>query len=192
MNEENRNKHLQQTNEIYQEIGKFAVQFEMLTHAFQMGIQQILSKSGLANSNLTNIILADQTAYPLKSMLQAMLAEVGNFDDSDRVISNAIFKEAGELIEKRNDIIHSTWFVGWASETDTEFGTTDSVKYTKGKLGAGIKSFTFSASEFSQLVVECEIITKKINRLWSVVFTGRKVSNNFVVSGKVVSLPPNT
>jgi hypothetical protein len=189
MNDDNQKKFETQTNEIYQEIGRFAVQFEMFSHGLQTGIQNVLHKAGLANHNLTNIILADQTARPLKMMLQAMLAEIGNYDDTDRSIVNIIFAEVDSIIEKRNEIIHSTWFIGWAAEGQTDFGSTESLKYTKGKLGVGIKSFTYTASAFTELIEECELITKKVNRLWSVVWSGRKVSNNFIVKSKVVTLP---
>ena len=185
-------KYARQTNEIYREIGRFTVKFEHISFAMQMGIQQILGRSGLANQQLAHIILAEQTAYPLKSMLQAMIAETGNLDKTDLIIADKIFKQLGVLIEKRNNIIHSTWFVGWASEEDTNFSEVDSRKLSRGKTGAGIKKFDYTASDFTLLSDECEVITKMINRLWAIVSFGSKVSDNFVIGpDSKVALPPD-
>lgn len=192
MDQELREKHTRQTNEIYQEIGRFAVNFEHVSLAMQFGMRALLQQSGLQNQQLANIMLADQTAYPLKTMLQAMVAEACNLDQSDRLIANKIFKRVVDLIETRNNVIHSTWFVGWAGAEDTDFSEVDGHKLSKGKDGASVKGFDYKASDFRRLSDECELVTKMINRLWATVAFGRKLSNNFVVGKDAsVHLPPN-
>lgn len=192
MDQELREKHNRQTNEIYQEIGRFAVNFEHVSFAMQSGIRTLLQQFGLQNQQLANIMLADQTAYPLKTMLQAMVAEACNLDEPDRLIANKIFKRVGELIETRNNVIHSTWFVGWAGAADTDFSEVDGHKLSKNKDGASVKGFDYKASDFRDLSDECELVTKMVNRLWATVAFGGKLSKNFVVDGDgSVHLPAN-
>lgn len=159
----------------------------------QLGIRFLLRRSGLNNEQLISIILADQTSYPIKSMLQAMVGEVCNLDESDRQIASKIFKRVGELIEKRNDVIHSTWFVGWASTEATDFGEIDGHKLSKGKDGASIKGFKYTKSNFELLANECELVAKLVHRLCGLLATGNyKLSNNFVLDNDgSINLPPN-
>lgn len=181
MDQELREKQARQTNEIYQEIGRFAVNFEHVSFAMQFGIRTLLQKSGLKNQQLANIMLADQTAYPLKTMLQVMVVEACNLDKPDLLIANKIFKRVSDLIETRNNVIHSTWFVGWSGVEDTDFSEVDGHKLSKNKGGASVKGFAYKATDFRRLSDECELVTKMLNRLCATATFGRKLSNNFVV-----------
>ena len=121
-----------------------------------------------------------------------MVAEACNLDNPDRLIANKIFKRVGDLIETRNNVIHSTWFVGWAGAEDTDFSEVDGHKLSKSKDGASVKGFDYKASDFRRLSDECELVTKMVNRLWATVAFGRKLSKNFVVGDDAsVHLPAN-
>lgn len=189
---EREEKYTSQTNELFCEIGRFSVRFEHVCFALRQGITFLLHKGGLRNQQLAHIVLAELTAAPLKSILQAMIAEVADLDETDRLISNKIFIRVQNLIEKRNDVIHSTWFVGWASSEDSEFSQADGHKLSRGKAGAGVKGFKFTAQDFMALSEECTAVEKMVSRLWSLLMlSDRKISDNFVLHGGEVCLPPN-
>ncbi len=127
-------------------------------------------------------MLAELTVQPLKSMFQAMIPELVELDNQDRQIVNAILKRTQNIIEKKNDVIHCTWFVGWASQEQTDFSDVHGYKHSRGKAGASVKSFEFTVSDFDALSEECDYIAKLINRLGCCVQGGFKISRNFEVT----------
>jgi len=68
----------------------------------------VLEKEGLKNQSIRKILLANQTAEPLRSLLQALLAE---FFDQEKfhILLKKIFQEVQDLTAIRNEIIHSKW-----------------------------------------------------------------------------------
>lgn len=171
--------HTEQTDDIYRAIGKFSVKFEQLVFYMGQGITFFLSQSGLKNQQLSNIVLADQTAYPMKTMFGAMIYELVSLGDEERLIVREILKQVQALIDRRNDIVHSTWFVGWASPSDTDFGEVSGLKLTKGTSGAGVKGFSFTSTDFDQFSDECDSVSTLVNRLRIVVMSGRSIEANF-------------
>ena len=175
-------KYKEQTDSLFTSIGKFTVKFEHISHALQMGIIFLLHQGGLTKQPLAKVILAGLTARPLQSIFQAMIPELIDLDDQDKRIVNAILNRTVDIIEKRNEVIHSTWLVGWASQEQTDFSVVDGYKYSRGKIGASVKSFKYKASDFDELSKECDYVTKLINRLWCCISGDNKISKNFEVN----------
>lgn len=189
MNSDERAKtYTEQTDDIYRAIGKFSVKFEQLVFFMCQGIRSILSQQGLRNQQLASIILADQTAYPIQSMFGSMIYEVTELNDTERLIVKEILKKVQVLIKKRNDIVHSTWFVGWASPSDTDFTEVSGQKLNKGTFGSKVKSLEFTSADFDQISDECDSVSTLIQRLWAVVILDKSIDANFYIndSGSVV------
>ncbi|WP_296951808.1 hypothetical protein [uncultured Massilia sp.] len=180
-----------QADRIFCEIGRFAVKFEHVVMSIGWGITFLLHSQGLKNQQLAHIILAELTAYPAKSILQAMIAEVAELDDQDRSITDKIFKRVQSLIETRNDLVHSVTMVGARGEDDPTFRA-DSHKLTRGRKGAGVKSSQNSVQTLKALSEECTAVDDLINRLWTTVASGEKVSSQFILNGDTVILYPKT
>lgn len=180
MENEERNKlYNEQTDDIYRAIGKFNVRFEQLVFYMGEGISSFLSKNGLNNQQLSNIILADQTAYPIKTMFGAMIFEIVDLNDNERRIVKNILKQVQDLIDRRNDIVHCTWFVGWTSPSDNNFSDVTGRKLKRGNSGAEVKGFDLTRADFDQLSNDCDSVTTLVNRLWSVITSERRIDNNF-------------
>jgi|GEM_PF-1220606 len=181
----------EQTDDIYRSIGKFSVKFEQIVHSMSVGITMMLSMNGLKNQQLSHIMLAELTAYPTKSIFGSMIAEVGELSDKDKQILNGILKRIQTLIDSRNDIVHSTWFVGWASPKKPIFDEVSGHKLTRGKSGADVKGFKFKSKDFDELSHECELVNELVMRLWGVALYGNSIEKNFVVSvNGEISVPP--
>jgi hypothetical protein len=188
---ERKQKYEAHVGEIYRAIGRYCVSFEHLSHTMQTGIILLFQKGGLNNQKLVHIVLAELTSYPLKSILQAMIGELADLSIEEKRICDKIFSKTGKLIEQRNDIIHSTWFVGWANEQDTDFSDAGGYKLSRGKSGAGIKSFEYTAQDFDRFASECEAVAELIGRLWNCVLGDFQVVANFVIGEDgSVSVPP--
>lgn len=183
-----------QTDDIYRAIGKFSVKFEQLIFYMGQGITFFLSQSGLKNQQLSNIVLAGLTAQPVKNMFSAMIYEFIKSSDSERKIVKEILNQVQSLIERRNDIVHSTWFVGWANPSDTDFREVSGHKLTKGSSGAGVKVFNFTSADFDQFSDDCDSTSALVKRLWGVIIAEMSIESNFYYSdsGELIGAPnPN-
>lgn len=177
MNAERLENHTRQTNEIYQEYGRFLVEFEHVVLAMRSAITLLFSYAGLRDQQLSNIVLADQTAYPLKSILQAFVGEIAKPIDNDAKVVGEVFKYIGKLIEKRNDAVHATAFIGWASEEDTDFSKGSGFKLSRGKDGAGVKNFVIEAQEYRKLYEECKKAKNMVDTIYFAITSQRKISD---------------
>jgi hypothetical protein len=112
MTKENIEKQLiEKSTSIYHDYGHFAIEFEQLTLAIKMCIFSLLKLQGLKDFKYLRILLHDQTAYPLVNKLRSLLAlhyekEPERFKSLEKLFTYTI-----KIIEKRNDIIHGSFFV---------------------------------------------------------------------------------
>lgn len=173
-------KYEQQTKDMYVAVGKFAVHFEHMCQALRSGITFMLHAHGLTNQQITTILLADLTAFPLQSIFSALIAESVKLTDESRRIVNNIMKRCHKLTEERNDVIHNAWFIGWASPQDTNFSNTSAMKPHRNKKGGGYKVFKSTVEDFLQRVTVVDELTVLINRLWGCISIDRQIENNFI------------
>jgi hypothetical protein len=170
-----------QTRELYESIGKCTVKFELVCFAMHQGITLLLEKGGLQNQRVARVVLAELTAYPLKSILQAMIAELVSLSSADKAICDEIFARVQKLIERRNDVIHSTWFVGWASPHDTDFSMVSGHKWGRGKQDADLESSRRTSADFESFAAECDQVCALVNRLLGCVMIDRPIAKNFIL-----------
>ncbi len=180
------------TAELYCAIGEFVVKFEHVCHAIQTAIVFLLARAGLRNQSVTQILLAGATADPLRTLFESLVSQIQTLNDNERKIMKNALNRFQKLTAKRNDIVHSTWFIDWGNESSTDFSETTGIKYHKNKDGAVVKSFRRKADDFRELTEEAESLFKIFRRLDCCFVGGSAVENNFVLStdGKV-SVPPD-
>lgn len=179
-----------QTGELYKSIGKCTVKFEHVCCSMQSGIIALLKKDGLQTHNLAEILIADTTAYPLKSILQAIIGEFG-ITEAEKNICDNIFKQIQKLIERRNEIIHSTWFISDHFPIKTDFSKISSQKWGRGKKGAIRKKEVCTSLEFEEFATKCELVSALIDRLWSSIYCDKTIEDSFTftVAGDVTCTP---
>jgi hypothetical protein len=186
MDEERRKKYEEQTDELYAAIGRFSVKFEHVCWAMHSGILSMLELAGLRNQRVGQAVLAGLTAEPLKTMFRAVLAECckDRLDDAEQKIIADVMKRVGSLIESRNDIIHRTWFVGWAPESQKDFSTVIGANDRNTARGIEIRSLSWNQADFDRLSEEADEMTKLVNRLWGTEFAntikGSKFTDTFI------------
>lgn len=191
MNEEERQQKFKvQTGELYRAYGEFAVKFEHVCHAVHTAMVFMLHMEGLKNQQVAHVLLAGLTADPLRSMFAALVAETQQLDNQEKKIIDSVLKRFQSLTEKRNDVIHGTWFIGWANPSDIDFSVASGLKHHRSNKGASARSFNFGAEEFQVLTQEAEALAAIFQRLHGCFVGGRSVSKNFkVADGGHVSVP---
>jgi hypothetical protein len=192
--EERAEKFTVQTQALYSAIGRFAVQFEHLVHCMQRTVLFALQRAGLKDQSLAHALLAGQTADPTRQMFQAVVATVfAPTTDQDVRILRDINRRVADLVATRNDVLHRTWMVGWASPTDTDFSVASSIKFKNTKAGAEFVPREHSAEDFDHLSEEAIQLNKIISRLSGCVVASLRPDANFILaSNGTVELPPGT
>jgi hypothetical protein len=165
MNPERKEKYDTQTNELYRAYGRFAVEFEQMCRSLKEGIMFTLTTDGLKNQDLVRVLLADQTASPLIAKFKAFVSIVYKDNLAEAKCVDKIFKACISINEQRNEIIHGTWFIGWANEEQTEFNVADGMKDKITKNGVEQIPLSHSAESFDELTEKVKIVADLINRL---------------------------
>jgi len=182
MDEDTKQKYEEQTEDLYAAIGRFAVEFEHVCYRMRVIIMTILAKEGLSNEQVMQILLSDQTAEPLRAVVASLISETATLSDTDRKIVNKILKEIQDLTKLRNDVIHGTWFIGWASFEDTEFKNAPGIKFKKDKAGVATKTFSWKESDFDELTERAKDLTNLLARLGGCIAGNFKLENNFLLA----------
>ncbi len=172
----------QQTNELYTSIGKFAVHFEHICQELRSGIIWMLHEHGLTNQQITCILLHDLTAFPLQSIFQSLIAETVDLSVKSKQIIKNIMKRCQDLTEKRNNLIHNAWFIGWASPEQIDFSETTAMKPHRNKHGGGFKVFKITSDEIQKLINDAIELTILTNRLWICITNKFEIENNFFIN----------
>lgn len=168
-----------QTNELHASIGKFLVNFELVCFNMRTAIISILYDSGLKNQQLANIMLARHTAEPLRSILRSLIGETVQLNENEKEIIKNIFARIQKLIESRNNIVHSTWFIGWSNKTMIDFSEASGFKLHRNKDGEDTKTFKYKKEDFKKLSKEAEILYKLVLRLHVCVSCNFSIEKNF-------------
>ncbi|HPD60476.1 MAG TPA: hypothetical protein PKV48_01780 [Thermodesulfobacteriota bacterium] len=190
---ERQDRRLKDTAKLYQAIGEFVVKFELACLSVQTCIVFILHNAGLTDQRISQILLAGLTADPLRMLFDSLVAQTQKLNDKERKIIKNALNRFQKLTEERNDIVHSTWFIGYGDRETTDFSKASGMKYHKNGKGAVVKSFRRTAADFSKLSIEAKSLADIFGRLDGCFEGGHSVEKNFVVSRDgFVSAPPGT
>ena len=180
MDEETQHKFDEQTEDLYAALGRFAVEFEHVCNYLRVIIMTILNKEGLKNEQVMQILLADLTAEPLRSLVVSLIPQTHKLSQTDKKIVSRILKNVQDLTKNRNDVLHGTWFIGWASVGETEFKNAPGLKFKKDKSGAATKSFNWTVGEFVELTEKATQLWGLLERLNGCIAFGFTIEKNFV------------
>lgn len=180
MDKDTKKKFKEQTKDLYAALGRFAVEFEHICNYLRLIIMTILSKEGLNNDKVMQIILADQTAEPLRALVMPLISETQELTEADRKIVSKILTLVQELTKIRNNVIHGTWYIGWVSIGNDECTGAPGVKFKKDQKGAATKNFDWKTKDFDDLANKAVELWKLLARLNGCISGNFKIENNFV------------
>jgi len=180
----------QQTTALYAALGRFAVEFEHVCFTMRCIIMSILDEQGLRNAKVLNILLAEQTAEPLRSLTSSLLAETQQFSEKDEKIMGSLLSKVQVLTQERNDVLHSTWFIGWYGTENGDFCHAPSIKPKRSKKGDVSLDRTWKIEQFDSLTARAKALSDNLRSVNACLSHGYKLHNNFRLShdGSVVGL----
>lgn len=106
-----------------------------------------------------------------------------------KVLGN-VLKRIQKLTEQRNDIIHRTWFIGWASAEQEDFSIAPGWKFQSTNRGPEFKPLYYTETEFNGLSREADELTGIVLRIHGCLMLDRRFVDNFdVAADGTVRLP---
>jgi hypothetical protein len=161
------------TTENYAALGRFVEAFElMVDDVRQICIERICS--GIGSSERLDLIELPfhhgaMTAKPLFDIMRAVIIEIvnkpGNFHypnlETFKTLLGLAEAEYGSLINKRNELLHGTWFVGFPTKIDPEAKEFFVRKFKTSGDGLIAAQLPKNADELSALTKRCDEM-----RLW--------------------------
>jgi hypothetical protein len=181
MVEFDKHKHDEQTEDLYAAIGRFAVEFEHICNYMRIIIGGILCKEGLHNNNVIEILLSDLNAAPLRSLVSSLISETVTLSESDLRIVTRILNDVQKMTEKRNEVIHATWYIGWMYNEENESKVAPGVKYKKGKSGVATKRYDWTADDFNNLAQDASKLWGLLADLNRCIIGNYKVEDVFTI-----------
>lgn len=168
----NKEKFDSQTNELYRSYGRFAVEFEQMCRSLKSCIIFAFQIKGLSEQEFIRVLLADQTAAPLITKLRAIISIFYRDKPSEITHTDPLFKFCFLINEQRNEIIHGTWYIGWASVGQTEFDIASGMKDKVTKKGVEMNSYSYTPAKFDELTEKMKMTSVLLNRLTGCVTGG--------------------
>jgi hypothetical protein len=162
--EARKEKYDRQTKEQFEELGRFVQQFEAMVDAVRRTCLQLTTTS-VKHHRLMNIILhhSSMTAWPLFEIARALYGEMINdaeykITTEQGIVIKGVLKqisaEYSDLLAHRNNMVHGTWYIGWASPADEEFSDLKIAKYKATSSG-------FAAAETPKNTAELQALTER-------------------------------
>jgi len=163
--------------EIYEYIGHFCVEFEQVCRYMEVCIRHILLKKGLTDESVQSILLSDYTAEPLRTLLQKLVGETLAEEKIKKILSK-VFNKLQKLIQERNDLIHSKWFIIGINNEIIDKTEVIAVgeKLHANKNGSAIKNFDLKKEKLESLIKKCREASIIISLLTRCAMNIRKVN----------------
>jgi hypothetical protein len=178
----------------YAALGCFVVQFEHMCHEMKLCILQAEGNfSPIQTQNLASAELDGLVAGRLLHRFKEAATKLRSDYSEEMQILNNISERLRDLIEKRNDVIHRTWFVEYGIPGgEDEFSKAPSLKFKMTKSGPESKPLELEAGDFDDLQKEAKELSDIVFRIYGCLAIGRLFSKNFKVENGIVRLPQKT
>jgi hypothetical protein len=164
----NENELKKNTTEQYAALGRFVEAFELMVNEVrEICIERICHSIGSSErEQLIEIAFHNQamTAKPLFDTMRAIIAEIVNVPASPHYANRNTFKkvlswvetEYNHLYNKRNELLHGTWLVGYVSQDDPDAKEFVVRKYKTSADGLARAQLPKNATELLNLVTRCD------------------------------------
>jgi hypothetical protein len=172
-------------NEIYEYIGRFCVEFEQMCRSMEACIRTIIHDQGLNNDAVSEILLSNYTAEPLRKLLQNLIGQTVAKGKKEHQICSRIFTYIQNLTENRNYLIHSKWYLyGLRQEEEVKEVYAFGVKLHANKKGVATKKMDLDKSKLDEYIKQCKEASIMISLLMRCVMNVRNLKDCFKIEAK--------
>lgn len=157
--------------------GRFCVTFEMAVFRLRWVIENVLKVGGLSNMGILQVLLANQTAEPLRALMYPLIAQVRSLSADEKAAVNSVDKRFQKLITNRNEVVHSTWFIMGLGQKDIDYETLRGFKLHRKKAEGSLNSFVTNEQTLNSLTAEAEILADYFICLASAIGRGEPIDS---------------
>lgn len=200
----NKEEYNAQTESLYAKVGKIVVLSEHLNAAMSRCCSQVLEVRGLPQ-NYAQTVLIGQNLENMRRTWESLM-KVFYTDDTDAIsMINHLSTRLDNIIRRRNDTVHSLWYIGWGNEQTESYETATSIKGKRdiGKEGSGgIKYTKKDSKDFEEIIDEMQKLTSLVMRFMGCIVMiiyhpdgskGKPVANfHYDEKGKLIDKPSPT
>jgi hypothetical protein len=201
MPDETRNeKYQRQTKEQFEELGRFVQQFEQMVDAARFSCVQLTSSSA-QHQSLMNVTFhhRSMTAEPLIQIMRALYGEkiktikpeTEEVDTISSILSQ-IGRDYSKLAGKRNELLHGTWYIGWANPADDDFSDLKVAKFKTPATGLALAETPKKVEDLREITAECKRVGDLIRALILTLIAGSKAKDLFIKDGQLWKRRPET
>jgi hypothetical protein len=150
-----------QTAESYRLLGKFVAEFELLMFAMRSVLEREIG-GGPGGQLGVQALTAELTAWPLS---QAFNSYAISRTNGNSIAQKAIllFKDKFQkLIETRNDLVHGTHFIGWASQEQVDFSKPEMLRLKNKKSGVTNANVSISHDSMATYIVRAKQLNQVV------------------------------
>ena len=144
-----------QTAESYRLLGEFVAEFELLIFTMRSMLEREIG-AGIGGQSGIQALTAELTAWPLGRAFNSYAISRTN---GNAIAQNAIstFKNDFEKLTKtRNDLVHGTHFIGWASQEQVDFSKPEMLRLKNTKGGVTNSNISISHESMAAHIVRAK------------------------------------
>lgn len=153
-------------------IGDITVSFAMLESQLQILVGSLLNE----RQRIGQIVTAELSFKNIKALLMSLYIERHSKEDEDFQKLKELVNKAGQIEEKRNQIIHSVWGTGKDADSITRIKTT-----AKEKHGIQFRFENVSSSNLEEFAIEIKSLAHEISYFWIHLMENGKAINDHKV-----------
>ncbi len=148
-----------QTAESYRLLGEFVAEFELLMFTMRSVLEREMG-GGPGGQLGVQALTVELTAWPLsKSFNSYALSRTKGNPIAQKAIP--MFKDHFQkLIETRNDLLHGTHFIGWASQEQVDFSKPEMLRLKNNKGGVTNANVSISHDSMAAYIVRAKQLNK--------------------------------
>ena len=159
--------------------GRFCITFELAVFRLRSLIERTLKAGGLANQGVAQVLLANQTAEPLRALLHPLLEQVRPLTKREVVTLSHISNRFQRLTEQRNIVVHSTWFLMAIGQDDVDYEKLDGFKYIRKKGSSSLDVLQTDVKRLNELTQEAETLADSFLAIGHALDFGDPIDSKF-------------
>ncbi len=125
-----------QTNQLYSMVGRIVVRGEQLAGALREACMFLLLRKGL-DQQIAWTLFAGQNVEALRRFYTALYLQHFREDAKSAKIVGKLSDEIGGANERRNNLVHTEWFIGWGNEETESYADAAGRKFRHDLKGNG-------------------------------------------------------
>lgn len=149
--------------ELYALLGEFTVEYELFCYFLRNTIRYLAGLVGNENEMIIRALTTEMNAMPLLKAYNSIAMNIRELTNDEKALLSKIYKQAKDLIERRNKLVHGTWFARPPMEGDETQAWASGLKDTHTKTGVDRRYFLLSVEEFRPFIDECKNLSGVIS-----------------------------